>query len=74
MNFLINLPVGTFGDIVNSDNGFSQNPTHPITGTTPTYITEVALLNSNKESLVVAKTPTPIKRNGVQVFAIKLDL
>ena len=73
MNFLINLPAGTFGDIINSNNGFSQNPTHPITGTTPTYITEVALLNSNKEPLVVAKTPTPIKRNGVQVFAIKLD-
>jgi hypothetical protein len=73
MNFLINLPEGTFGDIPNSDNGFSQNPTHPITGTTSTYITEVALLNSNKESLVVAKTSTPIKRNGAQVLAIKLD-
>lgn len=74
MNFLINLPAGTFGDIANSNNGFSQNPTHPITGITSTYVTEVALLNSNKESLVIAKTPTPIKRNGVQVFAIKLDL
>ena len=73
MNFLINLPTGTFGDIPNSENGFSQNPTHPITGTTPTYITEVALLDGNKEPLVVAKTPTPVKRAGTQVFAIRLD-
>jgi hypothetical protein len=73
MNMLINLPSGTFGDIPNNENGFSQNPTHPITGTTPTYITEVALLDSNKEPLVVAKTPTPVKRAGTQVFAIRLD-
>ena len=73
MNFLINLPTGTFGDIPNIENGFSQNPTHPITGTTPTYITEVALLDGNKEPLVVAKTPTPVKRAGTQVFAIRLD-
>ena len=73
MNFLINLPTGTFGDIPNSENGISQNPTHPITGITPTYITEVALLDSNKEPLVVAKTPTPVKRTGTQVFAVRLD-
>jgi hypothetical protein len=36
-------------------------------------ITEVALLDSNKEALVVAKTPTPVKRSGTQVFAVKLD-
>lgn len=62
MNFLINLPSSTF---VNS-----QNPTY-VSG--DRYITEVALLNSNKEPLVIAKTPTPIKRLGVQVFAVKLD-
>ena len=73
MNFLVNLPSGTFGDITNSENGLSQNPTHPITGTTPTYITEIALLDSNKEPLVVAKTSTPVKRAGTQVFAVKLD-
>jgi chorismate-pyruvate lyase len=33
----------------------------------------VALLNSNKEPLVVAKTSIPIKRLGTQVFAVKLD-
>ena len=73
LNFLINLPTGTFGDIPNNERGISQNPTYPTTGTTSTYITEVALLNSNKEPLVIAKTPTPIKRAGTQVFAVKLD-
>jgi hypothetical protein len=65
MNMLINLPSTQFLT--------SQNPTYPTTGTTPTYITEVALLDSLKEPLVVAKTSTPIKRTGTQVFAIKLD-
>jgi hypothetical protein len=36
-------------------------------------ITEVALLDSNKETLVVAKATTPITRLGTQVFAVKLD-
>jgi hypothetical protein len=65
MNMLINLPSTQFTT--------SQNPTYPTTGTPPTYITEVALLDSNKEPLVVAKTPTPVKRTGTQVFAVKLD-
>ena len=73
MSMMINLPTGTFGDNPSSTGGYSQNPTHPITGTTPTYITEVALLDGNKEPLVVAKAPTPIKRAGTQVFAVKLD-
>lgn len=62
MNFLINLPISTFEN--------TQNPTY-ISGNK--YITEVALLNYNKEPLVIAKTPTPIRRIGAQVFAIKLD-
>jgi hypothetical protein len=71
MNFLINLPSGTFGD--GATKGNSQNPTFTnITGDR-TYVTEVALLDSNKEPLVIAKTPTPIKRVGTQVFAVKLD-
>jgi hypothetical protein len=65
MNMLINLPSTQFLT--------SQNPTYPTTGTTPTYITEVALLDSLKEPLVVAKTSIPISRTGTQVFAIKLD-
>jgi hypothetical protein len=70
MNMMINLPSTQFTT--------SQNPTR-FSGDTTTqitsdiYITEVALLDSNKEPLVVAKTPTPVKRSGTQVFAIKLD-
>ena len=68
MNMLINLPSTQFLT--------SQNPTR-FTGTTETiankYITEVALLDSLKEALVVAKTSIPIQRTGTQVFAVKLD-
>ena len=62
MNMMINLPSTQFN--------VSQNPTY-VSG--DKYITEVTLLDSNKEPLVVAKTPTPIKRVGTQVFAVKLD-
>jgi hypothetical protein len=68
MKFLVNLPSTQFTT--------SQNVTR-FTGITETtaskYITEIALLDSNKEPLVVAKTPSPIKRVGTQVFAVKLD-
>lgn len=63
MNYLINLPASSFVT--------TQNPTY-VSG--DKYITDVALLNGNKEPLVIAKTPTPIKRTGTQVFGIKLDL
>jgi len=62
MNFLVNLPSGNFRT--------SQNPTY-ISG--DPIITEVALLNNNKEVMVKAKTSKPIKRTGTQVFAVKLD-
>ena len=69
MNMMINLPSTQFTK--------TQNPTkYNLDGTEKSgdkYITEVALLNSNKEPLVVAKAPTPVKRAGTQVFAIKLD-
>jgi hypothetical protein len=69
MNMMINLPSTQFTK--------TQNPTkYNLDGTEKSgdkYITEVALLNSNKEPLVVAKAPTPVKRSGTQVFAIKLD-
>ena len=69
MNMMINLPSSTFGDGSNGT-GYSQNPTY---SSGKPYITEVALLDGNKEPLVVAKAPTPVKRAGTQVFAIKLD-
>lgn len=62
MGMMINLPSTQFTT--------SQNPTY-VSG--DKMITEVALLDSNKEALVVAKTPTPVKRSGTQVFAVKLD-
>ncbi len=62
MKFLVNLPTGKFSS--------SQNPTY---SSGNAKITEVALLNSNKEALVIAKTAKPITRSGTQVFAVKLD-
>ena len=62
MNMLVNLPSTQFTT--------TQNTTY-LSG--DKYITEVALLDSSKEPLVVAKTSVPIKRTGTQVFAIKLD-
>jgi hypothetical protein len=48
----------------------SQNPTYSSGGA---KITEVALLNSNKEALVMGKLSDPIARIGAQVFSVKLD-
>lgn len=63
MNFLVNLPSGKFAT--------SQNPTF-VSGYQP-KITEVALLDSNKTALVIAKTANPVTRVGTQVFSVKLD-
>jgi hypothetical protein len=48
----------------------SQNPTY---SSGNPKITEVALLNSNKETLVMGKLSEPIARIGAQVFSVKLD-
>jgi len=63
MNFLVNLPSTQFTE--------TQNPTY-VTGANK-MITDITLLNSNKEPFVVAKTAKPIKRIGTQVFPIRLD-
>ena len=66
MNFLVNLPSTQFTT--------TQNPTWVNENTSgKPFITEITLLDSNKEPLVVAKTSTPVKRTGTQVFAVKLD-
>ena len=66
MNFLVNLPSTQFTT--------TQNPTWINENTSgKPFITEITLLDSNKEPLVVAKTSTPVKRTGTQVFAVKLD-
>lgn len=62
-NFLVNLPNGKFEK--------SQNPTY--TTGKDVYMTEIALLDNTKNALVVAKTPTPIKRTGAQVISVRLD-
>ena len=62
MDFLINLPSTQFTE--------TQNPTYTSGNK---YITEIALLNSNKEVLVKSKTAVPVKRSGTQVFSIRLD-
>jgi hypothetical protein len=63
MNFMVNLPSTQFLD--------TQNPTF-ITGAAK-KVTEIALLNENKEPLVIAKTAKPVTRIGNQVFSVKLD-
>ena len=60
---MVNLPSTQFTQ--------TQNPTYT-TGQNK-IITEVALLNQNKEPLVMAKTAKPIIRTGNQVFSVKLD-
>jgi hypothetical protein len=67
MVFNLNLPSGTFGGELSNA---SQNPTY--TSGYP-YMTEVALLNSNKETLVMGKLASPIERKGDQIVSVKLD-
>jgi hypothetical protein len=62
MNFLVNLPATQFTT--------TQNPTH--TGTKK-YITEITLLDLNKDVLVKSKSAIPVERTGTQVFSIRLD-
>lgn len=63
MRFLVNLPPTQFN--------VSQNPTYK--SGMDKRITEIGLLNSNKEILVVAKITNPIIRLGTQVFSVNVD-
>ena len=38
------------------------------------YITEIALLDSNKDVMVISKMQSPVLRQGIQQFVVKLDL
>jgi hypothetical protein len=64
MIYLINLPSTDFMN--------TQNPTY-IYGL-PKRITEVALLDRNKDVVVIAKTGSPIVRVGTQVLSVKIDI
>ena len=63
MNYLCNLGQTQFFD--------SSNPTW--NKSTPPYVTEVALYNSEKELMVISKIQSPEKRQGIQQYPIKLD-
>lgn len=64
MRFLINLPEGDFTT--------TQNPTY--TDGKSKRITEVSLLDTNKDVLVMAKASSPIVRTGGQVIGVKIDI
>lgn len=63
MQFLVTLPSDKFLD--------SQNPSYQ-TGATK-KVTDISLLNDNKEVMVIAKTSVPVTRIGQQVFSVNLD-
>lgn len=66
MRYLINLP--------STDFMTTQNPTYDLTLAPPKRITEVALLDDNKDVMVIAKASSPIVRTGTQVLAVKIDI
>jgi len=49
----------------------SQNPTW--TFGTKSYVTEIALLDENDDILVMSKLQSPVLRQGIQQYVIKLD-
>jgi hypothetical protein len=49
----------------------SQNPTW--TPGTPSYVTEIALLDDNQDILVMSKLQSPVSRQGIQQYVVKLD-
>jgi len=63
MRFLVNLSSSEFFE--------SQNPTYHSGATKK--VTDISLLDDNKDVMVIAKTSIPITREGAQNFAIKLD-
>ncbi len=63
MKYLINLGQNQFTS--------SSNPSF-VTGTNP-YITEIGLYDSNKDLIVISKLQSPVKRQGIQQFVVKLD-
>ena len=49
----------------------SQNPTW--TPGTPSYVTEIALMDDNQDILVMSKLQSPVLRQGIQQYVVKLD-
>jgi hypothetical protein len=50
----------------------STNPSW--SGGTKSYVTEIALLDDNKDILVISKLQSPTLRQGVQQYVIKIDI
>ena len=63
MKYLINLGINQFTS--------SSNPSF-VTGTNP-FITEIGLYDSNLDLIVISKLQSPVKRQGIQQFVVKLD-
>jgi hypothetical protein len=63
MRMLINTPHNNFNE--------SQNPTYQ--EGQQKKVTEIALLNEEKETLIMAKMAVPVTRDGSQTFVVKLD-
>jgi hypothetical protein len=63
MKYLVNLGVNQFTS--------SSNPSFSA-GTNP-YITEIGLYDSNLDLIVISKLQSPVKRQGIQQFVVKLD-
>jgi len=63
MNYKINLNFTEFQN--------TSNPTWK--QGTKSYVTEIALLDDNKDIMVISKLQSPVIRQGIQQFVIKLD-
>lgn len=59
-------------NLSNSEFKLSSNPGW--SSGTKSYITEIALLDSDKDVLVISKLQSPVLRTGIQQFVVKLDL
>ena len=59
---------------INLSNAEFLNTSNPTwTQGTKSYITEIALLDKNKDIVVMSKLQSPVLRQGIQQFVIKLD-
>ena len=59
---------------INLSSAEFQNTTNPTwTQGTKSYITEIALLDSNKDIMVMSKLQSPVLRQGIQQFVVKID-
>ena len=63
MKYKVNLGVAEYQN--------TSNPTW--TQGTKSYITEIALLDKNKDILVMSKLQSPVLRQGIQQFLVKFD-